>query len=297
MEGVVFKLFERHHGAKGAKHVLVVQADSRTLNPTLRKQIVQRAFEEDATGASAEYGGEFRAPLTRYIERAVVQRCVEAGVTQRPRLPHVRYVGFVDVSGGSGQDSYCCGIAHMQHHEGRDVCVIDALHEQRPPLDPERVTKIMAELLQTYGVNVVQGDHYGSQWPITAFARHGITYAAAPLSASEIYLHSLPLWVSGRVRMLDQPRAVDQLCSLRRKLGQAGAEKIEHPKGGHDDLANCAAGTLWQLTPPKQKVFLGPVPVLTKAEFGGHACHGDNPHAMRHVTSTVVNNYWDQFFR
>jgi hypothetical protein len=93
-------------------------------------------------------------------------------------------------------------------------------------------------------------------------------------------MHALPAWTAGRVLMLDHPRAVDQLCSLKRKLGQTGREIIYKPKGSHDDLANCISGLLWRLTPAKPKTFLGQVPVLSKSEFGGRVCFGDHPGGM-----------------
>jgi len=77
--------------------------------------------------------------------------------------------------------------------------------------------------------------------------------------------------------MLDHQRALDQLSGLKRKLGQGGREIIDHPKGAHDDLANCVAGVLWRLTPVKPKIFMGVVPVLSKSNYGGHACYGDHP--------------------
>ena len=64
MEGIVYRLWKRHFGAQGDPRCLVVQADSRTLNPCLRQSTVDRAYEEDAIAAAAEYGGEFRRPVT-----------------------------------------------------------------------------------------------------------------------------------------------------------------------------------------------------------------------------------------
>ncbi len=271
MEGVVYKLFERHHGEKGDKRILVVNCDSRTLNPTLRQDVVDKAFEDDAVAASAEYGGQFRAPVSNYLERSIVQKCVEAGVTQRPALPGVFQVGFVDVAGGSGQDSYCAAIGHKRMDEGRTVCVIDALFEVKPPFDPDVATAQCAALLAQYSINFVIGDAYAAQWPVTAFGKHGVSYQTSPLSASELYLHSLPAWTAGRVAMLDHPKAVDQLCALKRKLGQAGREIISHVRGGHDDLSNVIAGLLWRLTPVEQAIGEGyPIVVVgPRATFPG----------------------------
>jgi hypothetical protein len=228
---------------------LVVQADSRTLNPCLRRDVVDRAYEEDAIAAAAEFGGEFRQPVTAYLDRSVVERAVEKGVTGRTRLPGVTYRAHVDVSGGTGSDSFCACIGHKMHDAGRDICVVDALFEAKPPFDPDQVTKQAGQLLLQWGVTDATGDAYAAAWPITAFAKHGIRFHTASLTTSELYLHTLPLWTAGRVSMLDNARAVDQLCNLRRRLGQAGKETVTHPKNAHDDLACVIAGLLWRLTP------------------------------------------------
>jgi len=63
----------------------------------------------------------------------------------------------------------------------------------------------------------------------------------------------LPLWTAGRVSTLDHQRAVDQLCNLRRRLGQGGKETIFHPRNAHDDLSCVIAGLLWRLTPVQSR--------------------------------------------
>jgi hypothetical protein len=275
MEGIVYALWKRHYGAQGDKRILVVQADSRALNPKLRKSVVDRAYEHDAVGADAEYGGRFRQPVSAYLERSVVEKCVEVGVTQRQKIPMTTHLAFADPAGGSGGDSFTCAIGHKTRLHGQDVCVVDALFEARSPFDPDAVTAQCAQLLLSYSVLVVMGDSYASQWPVTAFARNGITYQAAPVNKGEIYQHALPLWTAGRVLMLDNPRAVDQLCGLKRKLGQGGREIIDHPRGAHDDLANSISGLLWRLTPVQQRVSMNALPVIVTTSRRG--CFGDNP--------------------
>jgi hypothetical protein len=95
------------------------------------------------------------------------------------------------------------------------------------------------------------GDDYGAGLVRNMFAQQGIQYHSCPLTASELYLHSLAAWTSGMVVMLDNPRAIEQLANLRRKLGQAGKESIVHLNKNHDDLANIIAGLLYRLTPPE----------------------------------------------
>lgn len=51
---------------------------------------------------------------------------------------------------------------------------------------------------------------------------------------------------------------------------------MDHAKGAHDDLSNVIAGVLWRLTPVQQTQPMPILPVLTKSEYGGRVCYGDN---------------------
>jgi hypothetical protein len=278
MEGVVYRLWKRHHGAQGDPRCLVVQADSRTLNPCLRQDVVDRAYEEDAVAAEAEFGGQFRQPVTAYLDRAVVEKAVDRGVTGRTRLPGVTYRAHIDVAGGTGSDSFCVAIGHKMHDAGRDICVVDALFEARPPFDPDIITKQAAQLLLQWGVSDATGDAYAAAWPITAFAKHGVRFHTAALTTSELYLHTLPLWTAARVSMLDVPRAVDQLCNLRRKVGQGGKENISHPRNAHDDLSCVIAGLLWRLTPvAARKPKIVSPGVFSNGQWWGDAAPANTP--------------------
>ena len=44
------------------------------------------------------------------------------------------------------------------------------------------------------------------------------------------------------------PRLAAQLCSLERRTARGGKDSIDHPPGGHDDLANAVAGVAAILT-------------------------------------------------
>ncbi len=63
-----------------------------------------------------------------------------------------------------------------------------------------------------------------------------------PLYASEIYRTFLALANSGRVELLDHVKMRTQLLMLERRTTPSGNDSITHPKGGHDDCINAAAG-------------------------------------------------------
>jgi hypothetical protein len=122
--------------------------------------------------------------------------------------------------------------------------VLDAVREVRPPFSPNDVVVDFAELLQRYGLMSVEGDRYGAAWVQERFRMHGITYEPSEKTKSDIYRELMPLMNSGEVALLDLPRLSAQLCALERRTARGGRDSVDHPPGGHDDVANAAAGAL-----------------------------------------------------
>jgi hypothetical protein len=65
--GVVYSIHKRHYGAAGDPLILVVQSDSKTLNPRLDQARIDREYALDAEGAHSEWGGKFRVPISVYL--------------------------------------------------------------------------------------------------------------------------------------------------------------------------------------------------------------------------------------
>ncbi len=267
MEGVVYRTHKRHFGPQGDARTIVVQADTRTLNPRFSAAIIDKAMEDDAVAAASEYGAEFRVAMTAYLPRHVIERCTDVGIGGRVCLPGVVYQGFVDVSGGSGSDSFACAVGHRVLDAGRELCVIDAIFVISPPFSPDDATLRAASFFAQWRVSEVTGDAYGGDWPLTSFARHGVRYLKSPLSKSEIYAHVTPLFTSARARLIDNQRLADQLAGLRRKVGSGGRESIDHVRGAHDDIANACCGVLWKLSPVRRPAVLVPGIVVTAPVF------------------------------
>src|SRR5690606_36571052 len=101
-----------------------------------------------------------------------------------------------------------------------------------------------AHLLKSYRISTVQGDKYGGEWPREVFRKEGVFYEPTASPKSDLYRDMLPLINSRAVDLLDCPRLVDQLTGLERRTGTNGRDTIDHPQGGHDDLANAVAGAV-----------------------------------------------------
>jgi len=234
--GLLYERWREHYGQKG--DVLVIRAPSLTMNPTLDKKLIDKEIERDPAVGRAEWLAEWREDLASYIDRALIEAAVDVGVVVRPRIPNVTYHAFCDPSGGSA-DSMALAIAHR---EGETI-ILDCLVERPAPFNPAVVTGEMTKTLHEYGLTQCRGDRYGAQWVVQSFAANGITYLHSHIDRSTIYANAVPLFTSGRTRLLDNRKLVGQLAALERRT-TATRDKIDHPRGARDDLANAAAGAL-----------------------------------------------------
>ena len=104
---------------------------------------------------------------------------------------------------------------------------------------------------------------------VQSFAANGITYHHSRNDRSAIYADAVPLFTSGRARLLDNRKLVGQFAALERRT-TATRDKIDHPRGARDDLANAAAGALVAAADRRNelKVF-GGWGVVTSADVKG----------------------------
>ena len=209
--------------------------------PRSTANVIERALAEDRQLFGAEYLSEWRDDLATFISRALLEAAVDADVIVRPPQEGVIYFAFDDPSGGA-RDSYTLGIAH-QDPRGDNV-ILDLLYERFAPMNPYEVTNEIAALLRSYRCTQVTGDDYGKRWVTDAYGQIGITRLKSALDRSGIYLNVLPLFTSGRARLLDNKRLVNQFANLERRTFPSGKDKIDHERGRHDDLCNAAAGAL-----------------------------------------------------
>ena len=236
--GLLFEKWKAHFG-KDDDDVLVIQAPSRILNPTLDQKIVDTAMARDPQVARAEWLAEWRDDVSTFLPREIIDTAVDIGVTVRPPRLGVRYKAFADPSGGVG-DSFACAVSHS---EGETV-LLDCVIEIQAPFNPTTATATVAETLKAYGCTEVTGDRYAASWVVEAFAKRGVSYKHSLRDRSALYADALPLFTAGRARLLDNKKLGAQLSNLERRTSTTGRDRIDHPQGAHDDIANAAAGAL-----------------------------------------------------
>jgi hypothetical protein len=253
--GLLYRKYKTHYGQNG--DILVIKAPTRLLNPTIPQEVVDRALEEDFAAAQAEWMAEFRDDISGYLDLEVIENAVDRDVLTRPPLRHpsgrlLSYFSFCDPSGGA-RDSFTVAIAHND----AGVAVLDCLVEIKAPFNPTSATEQITSTLKAYGLASTKGDKYAAQWVVDAFAKCGIKYEHSERDRSAIYNDMLPLFNSGKARLLDIRKLVSQFASLERRTSPIGKDRIDHGPAGHDDLCNAAAGAMVLAAQP---VYAAPQP-------------------------------------
>jgi hypothetical protein len=238
--GALWETYCRHYGKDS--DVLVWQAPTRTMNPTVAQSFVDRATEDDPASAASEYGAQFRNDLEAFVLHEVVEAAIAPGRYELPPMSGTSYIGYADAAGGSGGDSFTAAVAHRDRLTKR--IVVSALHEKIPPFSPEGAIAELADFFKIYHVSRIIMDRWGGDFPAEQFRKHGVGCVACEKPKSDLYKEFLPLLNSGRVELLDNNRLIKQLLALERRIARGGREIIDHPPGGHDDVINAVAGAM-----------------------------------------------------
>ena len=236
--GELWEVYRQHYGPDGDPDILVAHGASREFNETLSQVVVDRALARDHARFSAEYLAQFRSDVETFIQVETVRACVDASVRERAPELYASYCAFIDPAGGSGGDSMTLAIGHLS---GK-TAVLDCLREIRPPFSPAAVVESFSQVLHAYQCWTVRGDRWAGEWVREPLLAQGVSYEVSEFTKSEIYQAFMPMINSRSVALLDHDRLERQLVALERRVSRGGKDSIDHPPGGHDDIANVCAG-------------------------------------------------------
>ena len=240
--GYMFRQYRELHGNDLSPDSICWFSPSAVMNPVLPAHVIERALQENAPKARAEFLNIWREDLSDFIPIDVVQGATEFGMFERPWRPGVMYFAACNSAGGTGQDSFTLAIAHK---EG-DHILIDAVREAKPRFIPAQVIAEYAQLLKSYHVYSVQSDKFAGGFHSSEWTRNGISFVPFENTTSENYLAALPLLLARRVVLVDHATLRHQLISLERHVGAADRETVSHPQhaNAHDDIATSVCGAL-----------------------------------------------------
>ena len=163
--GLLFEKWRAHFG-KDDDRVLVINAASQQLNPTLNFEEIEAYRELDPEAAKSEWDGQFRDDVQNFVGRESVEACTTIGVYEIAPIPGVEYRAFVDPAGGSGLDSMTLAVSRC---ESNGVAVLDAVRERKPQFSPDDCVAEFAQLLRAYRVSEVVGDRWGGSFVSESF--------------------------------------------------------------------------------------------------------------------------------
>lgn len=244
-QGLLWSAYEKYHG-KDDERCLCWQSSTLDMNPRFDAAEIAAEFERDPVSARSEWDAIFRSDLSSYCSVEVADACIEWGRFELAPMKDVAYVGFCDPSSGRNDKMVLC----LAHEEG-DMVVQDLLCVKHPPFSPLEAVREFAGIVKKYGIKKIVGDRYSIGFVVGLFQNEGIVYETSELSKSDIFLETLPLFNTGKIRMLDHKEQKRELISLERRSGR-NKDVIDHPPSGSDDTINAACGAAYICSKAKE---------------------------------------------
>ena len=269
--GLLYQRWKKYYG-RDDDDVLVVKGTTLEFNPSFDVATIAKSLEEDPERYGAEYLSQWGDDLSTFLSRELLEAVVDRGVVVRPPESGIVYYAGCDASGGCN-DSFTFALSHRQ----RDgAVVLDLLFERKAPFNPSQVVSEIADIMRQYKVVKVVGDNYAAEWTADAFSKAGVRYEKSERDRSGVYMDTLPLFTSGRVKLLDNPRMILQFSALERRTFATGRERID-PRPGHDDLANSAAISLSLASMKKGPIVISDE-LLARSAVSMRLSGGRRPH-------------------
>jgi hypothetical protein len=238
--GILYQQHQAYFGKPGS--TLIWKAPTVVMNPTIDRELIRKAMEDDREAALSDWESEWRQDISSFLPVEMIQNVVIPGRFEIPYIDDRRFFGHIDPSGGRG-DSFCLAVTSR---DPNGKIILHAVRERKPPFQPEGVVSEFAAVLKAYKITTVESDAYAGTWPVEQFAKQGITVKMCDKNSSELYLELLPIVSQGSLEVLDHKRLISQLAGLTRRTRPGGRDLITHFPGSHDDLAVVLAGATYQ---------------------------------------------------
>lgn len=250
-------------------NVLVMMAESWTINPSLSQEFLDEKEEQDPETFAVEYGKAWARTGggNVFLPGEIVDQCVTKGVRQRERKPGVEYVAWIDAA--FKKDRFFFGIGHGE--SGR--AVIDHVRHWTPrsskgfktkPLDDDEIVKEITADLRLYSTDRVTGDQYCDVPLQSKFKAHGIQFVYAPVSdpeKAEAFKNLKGAMRSSLVDLVDDEITIKDLKGLQKLTTKSGHMHISAPRrrGCYDDGANVVARIVQKVLPMNHGIDLAAV--------------------------------------
>lgn len=256
-QGLLYELWRKHFGKPG--QVLVVNAPTRALNPSIPQSLIDLVAESDPDAAAREYGAEWVDADTAFLPSLLIDKLTRAAPVSRLAKPGSAVAAAMDAgTRGNAWTFIVAGKEKLQ--DGERVALLDAwesIGSSKKPLSPSVVLAEAAPRLLTHGVKKVFCDG----WSFDANQDHAKVVGLELVECTNAdadagYARIKALLGSGDFEVAPVDNLVTDLKAIRQR-GTAGSVKIVLPKqqnGRHCDFAPAAALAVNGLGNPKRIV-------------------------------------------
>jgi hypothetical protein len=243
--GVVWDEFRR----RGELPYAVWQVSTTDMNPNVSREMLEHERERNLEQYKREYSAEFVENVVSWIDSEVLDPCIVPGRTELPRVNNGTYVAAVDPA--FKQSDFALAIAHRTN-EG--LMVLDRVDRwtgtTKAPLAFGRVCREVADILQRYQIDHLQGDQYGAAIIQQEFLKLGISYREitfGPHTRPQIFNNLKHLLTQRTIELLDRHELLQQLRALEELRAHDGSIDVR-PGYGKDDLACVLALCAFELS-------------------------------------------------
>src|SRR5436190_16744860 len=115
--GALYDAHKQYFG-KNDDDVLIWQADTRSMNPTISQEFIDKEIEKDPEAGRAEWLGLFREDVSAAFPLEAIEACIVPGRYEFLPAPALQYFHFTDVCGGR-HDWWAHAVAHRYGGQSR----------------------------------------------------------------------------------------------------------------------------------------------------------------------------------
>ena len=174
-----------------------------------------------------------------FLSDADIEAAIDYGrPSELPPRPGVHYECCLDMGGGRNDLSACC----IGHRDGeRFIC--DVIRGRVG--SPHAALNEFVTLARQYLVRTLWSDYYAAEWVVEAVRALNMAHRHLPLKKSDLYLEGQIGFTRGAIGLPDHAVLRRELLQLERHVGRDGHDRVDHPKGLHDDHANALFAAMY----------------------------------------------------
>jgi hypothetical protein len=233
---------------------LTIQAPTRTVNPFIPQDFIDKELKRDPDNANREFLGQFAEQVDAFLP---FDKLNDAFVLAGDLLPESsnRYFCGIDQSGLSGKDRFALSVAHR---EGKEI-IVDLIRSWDTKSGRQIITEAK-QITNDYRIDAVTVDRYAGGWVREAFENIGLEVNFRE-TLPVVYTNFKSLLLAGCVKMPDRKPLRVGLVKTQAYYGRNNSLSISHERtaAGHADESDAVVTAVWCASSKKQGGYFSDV--------------------------------------